>query len=250
MLTAVADPPSTSRVTSAGVGTDSSATNGTSSLPTSQRRPSTSSAGHSSSANDRPRSAISFMAHSDSAAVQPLLPSTYSSTSSPKRSRSARTTAVSRDTGRRPTLTLKVEMPYSSRILSASATIVAGSSNPSMWHTRMWSENPPKSSLTCRPRVRPHASQMAMSMADLAVGLPTVRARRAFTTSRSVNFRPTTCGANTWEITAMMPAWVSPYVNGRGGASATPTIPWSVRTRTSTCSATCTSPDANRNDLA
>ena len=54
MLTAVAEPPSTSRVTSAGVGTDSSAMKGTSSCWTSQRRPSTSSAGHSSSAKVRP----------------------------------------------------------------------------------------------------------------------------------------------------------------------------------------------------
>ncbi len=37
------------------------------------------------------------MARSDSEAVQPRLPSTYSSTESPKRSRSARTTAVSSD---------------------------------------------------------------------------------------------------------------------------------------------------------
>ena len=44
-------------------------------------------------------------------AVQPRLPSTYSSTLSPKRSRSARTTAVSSSTGRRPTFTLNVRMP-------------------------------------------------------------------------------------------------------------------------------------------
>src|SRR6185312_5295707 len=111
ILIAVADLPSTSRVTSAGVGTDSSAMNGTSRCSTSQRRPITSSAGHNSSANNRSRSAISFMARNDSDAVQPRLPSTYSSTAPPNRSRNARTTAVSNDTGRRPTLTLNVVMP-------------------------------------------------------------------------------------------------------------------------------------------
>jgi Transposase len=67
----LAELPSTSRVTSARVGTDSSAMNGTSSRSTSHRRPSTSSAGHNSSAKSRSRSAISRMARSDSAAVHP-----------------------------------------------------------------------------------------------------------------------------------------------------------------------------------
>ena len=111
MLTAVAEPPSTSRVTSAGVTALSSAMNGTRHCCTSQRRPSTSSAGHSSSAKVSPRSSISAIARADSEADQPRLPSTYSSTSSPSPTRSARTTAVSRVTGRRPTFTLNVVMP-------------------------------------------------------------------------------------------------------------------------------------------
>ena len=48
--------------------------------------------------------------------------------------------------------------------------------------------------MTGSSRVRPSASQIAMSMADLAVGLPTVRASRALTTSRSVSVSPTICG--------------------------------------------------------
>lgn len=74
----------------------------------------------------------------------------------------------------------------------------------------MRSVNPPSSSPTGSSSVRPNASQIAMSMAALAVGLPTVRASRACTTSRSVSVSPTICGVNTLEITATMPAWVSP----------------------------------------
>ncbi|SKY58020.1 Uncharacterised protein [Mycobacteroides abscessus subsp. abscessus] len=51
---------------------------------------------------------------------------------SPKLSRSARTTAVSSEAGRRPTFTLNVLMPYVSRMRAASATMTDGSSNPSM----------------------------------------------------------------------------------------------------------------------
>ena len=48
--------------------------------------------------------------------------------------------------------------------------------------------------MTGSSRVRPSASQIAMSTAALAVGLPTVRASRALTTSRSVSVSPTSCG--------------------------------------------------------
>ena len=63
------------RVTSAGVATDSSATNGMWHCSTSQRRPSTSSAGLSSSAIERSRSSMRRRARADSDAVQPRLPS-------------------------------------------------------------------------------------------------------------------------------------------------------------------------------
>ena len=45
---------------------------------------------------------------------------------------------MSRSMGRRPTLTLNVVMPYSSPTRLASATISAGSANPTMWATRSW----------------------------------------------------------------------------------------------------------------
>ncbi|GAP57027.1 hypothetical protein AHiyo6_35920 [Arthrobacter sp. Hiyo6] len=57
---------------------------------------------------------------------------------------------------------------------SASATIFAGSAKPSMWLTLMLSEYPPSRAVTGWPSVFPITSQMAMSTADLAVGLPTV----------------------------------------------------------------------------
>jgi hypothetical protein len=79
-----------------------------------------------------------------------------------------------------------------------------------MWLTRMRSVNPPSRSLTGSSSVRPRASQIAMSTADLALGLPTVRPSRAPTTSRSVSVSPTTCGAKICSMTATMPVWVSP----------------------------------------
>ncbi len=76
MAIPVAAPASSSRVTSAAVGTLSSAYIGMGERSTSHRRPSTSSAGHSSSAKLSPRSAISPRARADSLAVHPRLPST------------------------------------------------------------------------------------------------------------------------------------------------------------------------------
>ena len=75
MAMPVAAPASSSRVTSAGVGTLSSAYIGMGECWTSQRRPSTSSAGQSSSAKARSRSSISRSARADSLGVQPRLPS-------------------------------------------------------------------------------------------------------------------------------------------------------------------------------
>ena len=51
---------------------------------------------------------------------------------------------------------------------------------------------------------------MAMSSADLAVGLPIVRDSRVWICSRSIRSRPTTWPAKMVSITATMPAWVSP----------------------------------------
>ena len=73
-----------------------------------------------------------------------------------------------------------------------------------MWLTRMRSVYPPSRLLTGSSSVRPSASQIAMSIAALAVGLATVRASRVVTTSRSVSVRPTIWGAKIWSITAMM----------------------------------------------
>lgn len=140
MLMAVAEPPSSSRVTSAARVALSSAMNRTGLCATSQRRPSTSSAGQSSSAKVSPRSAISRRARTASEAVQPRLPSMYRSTSGPSASRSARQAVTSSVYGCRPTFTLKVVMPYVSRIRSASATISAAGAKPTMWLTRMRSE--------------------------------------------------------------------------------------------------------------
>ena len=92
-------------------------------------------------------------------------------------------------------------------------------------------------------------SQIAMSTAALATGLPTVRSRRARTISRSRMPTPTSWGPK-WSATIeRTDTCVSPYVNGRGGASAVPTTPSSVCTRTSTCSAVATSPLAKRRGL-
>ena len=76
MLIMVAEPPSSSRVTSPGVVALSSATVGTVVCETSQRRPSTSSAGQSSSARVRSRSAMACSARAASEGDQPRLPST------------------------------------------------------------------------------------------------------------------------------------------------------------------------------
>src|SRR4051794_10163568 len=119
-----------------------------------------------------------------------------------------------------------------------------------MCATRIWSVKPPRSSVTETPSVWPTRSHSAMSIADFAAGFPTVRAIRAWATSRSRGDNPSSCGAKMPWVTAMIPAWVSPYVKGRGGASAVPTSPSSVWTRTSTCSAADTSPLAKRNAFA
>ena len=137
-------------------------------------------------------------------------------------------------------------MPKVSRSRSASATISAAGAKPTMCETRTRSVKPPSSSLTDAPSVCPRASQMAMSTAAFATGLPTVRSMRARATSRSRMPTPTSCGPK-WSATIeRTETWVSPYVNGRGGASAVPTTPSSVCTRTSTCSAAVISPLAKR----
>ena len=101
-------------------------------------------------------------------------------------------------------------MPYVARIRSASATISSGGAKPTMWETRIRSVKPPSSSLTEAPRVCPIASQIAMSTAAFATGLPTVRFRRACTTSRSRMPTPSIAGAKWSTMIERTDVWVSP----------------------------------------
>ena len=79
-----------------------------------------------------------------------------------------------------------------------------------MCETRIRSVKPPSSSLTEVPRVCPIASQIAMSTAAFATGLPTVRFRRACTTSRSRMPTPSIAGAKWSAMIERTDVWVSP----------------------------------------
>ena len=96
------------------------------------------------------------------------------------------------------------------RIRSASATIASAAAKPTMCETRIRSVKPPSSSVTEAPRVCPMASQMAMSTAAFATGLPTVRFSRACTTSRSRMPTPTIAGAKWSAMIERTDVWVSP----------------------------------------
>ena len=117
---------------------------------------------------------------------------------------------MSRDSGRRPVLSLKVVIPYSSPKRRASSRSSWAGLKPSMWLTRIESVHPPSRVVTGVFRALPMASQRAMSRAPLATWLWMVRRITAWICERSNTLRPTTWGAKTSSSTCLMDTWVSP----------------------------------------